>query len=206
MKNASMLAACLAVSSALAATSGCVDTDDHYAFDPSSPGLASGCYGEPPQDRLEGRVYSVPIETRHIPDLSALPLEGTICMDHLYLPERRDFPGLGGRKEWFAIEFRGTFDVSAPGVFQFRLTADDGARLYIDGAPVIDDDGFHVPLSKEGTVQLAAGRHTILVPYWQGPGPLALILEVARPGEPYQIFHTDRPLIGIVPQPTETPQ
>jgi hypothetical protein len=32
------------------------------------------------------------------------------------------------------------------------------------------------------------------VPYWQGPGPLALILEVARPNAAFEVFRVDQPL------------
>ncbi len=43
---------------------------------------------------------------------------------------------------------------------------------------------------------LSVGEHRIRVPFWQGPGPMALVLEVARPGEPYQVFRADQPLVG----------
>jgi hypothetical protein len=42
--------------------------------------------------------------------------------------------------------------------------------------------------------KLSAGMHTVHVAYWQGPGPLALVLDVARPGETYHVFRIDEPL------------
>jgi hypothetical protein len=187
------------------ASTACVDTEDGVVFGPSDAiatngaGLTSGCSAEPEVGRLRGVVYSVPLETRRLPDFGALRPVGAICMDGLAVTERRGYPGFPGLKnrfEWFGIDFEGAFTVERPGLFHFRLTSDDGSRLYIDGSPVIDNDGYHVTRSAEGAVYLAAGPHEIVVPYWQGPGPLALMLEVARPGEGYEVFRVDRPLDG----------
>ncbi|HEY0463415.1 MAG TPA: PA14 domain-containing protein, partial [Polyangiaceae bacterium] len=57
------------------------------------------------------------------------------------------FPGLGQRTEWFAIKYRGKFSVSAEDSYTFRLLSDDGARLEIDGAPVLNNDGQHMPIA-----------------------------------------------------------
>ena len=123
-------------------------------------------------------------------------------MDGLDVTERRGYPGFPGirnRVEWFGVDFEGGFVVTQPGVFHFRLTSDDGSRLSIDDTLVIDNDGFHATRSAEGDITLAAGLHRIAVPYWQGPGPFSLMLEVARPGEGYDIFHVDHAL-GSAPR------
>jgi len=184
---------------------GCVDTSDEVAFAPTggTTDAAPGCDGaEPPDGQLRGLVYAVPTVTRRLPDFRSLRPFGAICTESLGVTERRGypgFPGIRGRYEWFAIDFQGTFVVTEPGLFHFRLTSDDGTKLFIDGAQVIDNDGFHVTRTAESAVYLAAGPHGIAVPFWQGPGPLALILEVARPGEPYEVFQVNRPLEGGAP-------
>lgn len=184
----------------------CVETEGEVVFPASAAfasGLTAGCNGpEPVVGRLRGRVYSLPLETRLLPDFDALRPVGTVCMDRLDVSERNGypgFPGLRNRFEWFGVDFQGAFVVDEPGLFHFRLTSDDGSKLFVDGALVIDDDGFHAVRATEGAVRLAAGTHGIAVPYWQGPGPLALLLEVARPGAGYEIFHMDRPLAGSPP-------
>jgi hypothetical protein len=160
--------------------------------------MATGCDGPaPPVGRLRGYVYSLPIETRQLPDFSALVPLGTICLDHLGVTERRGYPGFPGLKnrfEWFGIAFDGVFLVTQPDVYHFRLAADDGANLYVDGALLINNDGYHVVRAVDAAVPLSAGPHAIAVTYWQGPGPLALTLEVARPREGFETFHLDRPL------------
>jgi hypothetical protein len=64
--------------------------------------------------------------------------------------------------------------------------------LYIDGQLIVDNDGVHSTEVRLGSVRLAGGMHTIRVPYFQGPREtVALMLEVAGPGEPARIFSTD---------------
>ena len=189
--------------SLLGGAAGCVDADDQTVFTPATAAapaaMISRCDGPQPVGQLRGPVYLLPLETRQLPDFDALRPVGTLCTDGLGVTERRGypgFPGLRNRTEWFGVDFQGTFVVSEPGPFRFRLTSDDGSKLYIDGAPVIDNDGYHATRSAEAAVSLAAGTHRIAVPYWQGPGPLALELEVARPGESYEVFRVDHPLEG----------
>ena len=163
----------------------------------TAPGLADGCDGATP-GRLLGRVYDVPLETRLLPSFDALIPVETVCLDRLDVTPRRSvypgFPGLRDRFRWFAVDLRGAFVVDSPGLFTFRLTSDDGSRFYVDDTLVIDNDGYHPPRMILGAASITAGPHTIRVPYWQGAGPMALVLEVARPGEAYHVLRLDQPL------------
>jgi PA14 domain len=192
---------------ACVAQAGCAETTVVVASDafPISispgvaPGLADGCDGDaPPAGRLLGRVYDIPLETRLLPDFDALSPVESVCLDRLDVTPRRSvypgFPGLRDRFRWFAVDLEGSFTVDDPGLYYFRLTSDDGSQFYVDDTLVIDNDGYHPPRMALGAARLAAGRHTIRVPYWQGPGPMALVLEVAPPGEAYRVFRMDRPL------------
>jgi hypothetical protein len=166
----------------------------------ADPGLTDDCPGvDRPLGRLRGTVFTLPVETRRIPDFASLPPAGSICLDRLEVGERRGapgFPGIRNRHEWFGVDLEGTFRVAQAGVYRFRLTSDDGSMLLVDGSLVVNNDGYHVTRVLEGAVQLSAGTHAITVPYWQGPGPMALVLEVAGPGEAYRIFRPDEPLGG----------
>ncbi|HEY2511013.1 MAG TPA: PA14 domain-containing protein [Polyangiaceae bacterium] len=198
----------LALSATLA--SGCLEAEDvPFAASPDRATFARTCSGpQPAAGELRGLVYSLPRETRSLPAFATLDPVGEICTSGLAVTERNGYPGFPGlpeRFEWFGIDFRGGFLVAQAGTFHFRLTSDDGSRLFIDGAPVIDNDGFHWTRAREGAVSLAAGPHTIDVPYWQGPGPMALVLEVASPGEPYGLFSAGRPLGPGVEAPLVSP-
>jgi hypothetical protein len=179
---------------------GCVDPDTEVVLTPNGAAAAqSRCDEEPDTGWLRGNVYSLPLETRRLPDFAALRPTAAICTNALDVTERNGypgFPGLGRRYEWFGVDFRGKFAVTRPGTFSFRLTSDDGAQLVIDGALVVDNDGYHATRARQVAVRLEAGTHSIAIPYWQGPGPMALILEVAAPGQAYDVFIAGRPLDG----------
>lgn len=164
-----------------------------------APGLTDGCDGDqPPIGRLRGRVCDISVETRMLPNFDAMVPVATVCLDRLHVRPRRSvypaFPGLQDRYRWFAVDLQGAFTVLHPGAYRFRLTSDDGSQFYVDDALVIDNDGYHPPRMALAAAWLAAGRHSIRVPYWQGPGPLALMLEVAPPGGAYGVFRVDQPL------------
>jgi hypothetical protein len=183
-----------------AASAACAEMPDEVVLaSPVGPSgqadLAAASVG-----RLCGRVFDLPRETRRLPDFEMFRPFEVLCTDRLAVSLRSGFPGfpgVRGRYEWFGADFQGIVTVTTPGVFSFRLSSDDGSKLIIDDNVVLDNDGYHDVRTVEGTVTLAAGQHRIRVPFWQGPGPLALTLEVGRPGEAYQIFRADRPLAGL---------
>jgi hypothetical protein len=175
----------------------CVEAQDQMHPEVAlSPGSAS-CGSRPPDGRLCGCVYDVPLETKYLPDFAAFAPIEKLCTDRLDVSLRTGapgFPGVTSRFEWFGVDFQGDITITEPGPYSFRLGSDDGARLYVDDALVLNNDGRHDIRSVEGIAVLAAGRHHIRVPYYNGPGPMALTLEFARPGEDYEILRADRPL------------
>ena len=189
------------VASLGSAVTGCADTESLVTVESGGVAMtlpSSGCTGTEGV-KVRGLVYTVPLETRQLPDFGTMRPIGMVCTDALAVTERRGypgFPGVRGSSEWFAIDFQGSFVVKKPGWFHFRLTSDDGSKLFIDGARVLDNDGYHATRATEGAAYLTAGEHAIAIPYWQGPGPLALTLDVARPGEDYATFRFDQPLEG----------
>lgn len=143
---------------------------------------------------FRGLVYKIR-HTSHLPDVSGKKPIGAIYTTALNVPARsftEGFPGLTDRFEWFDIEYEARFWVDRAGTYEWRLTSDDGSKLYVDGELVIDDDGVHPPKSKTGTSELSAGVHSIRVSYFQGPRfHVALVLEVAAPGQDVHIFDTN---------------
>ena len=141
---------------------------------------------------LKGNIYFLKSGTSFLPDFGRLTPVGSIYTKELNIPKRsfdKGFPGVTERFEWFAIDYSGTFMIDRSGNYRFRLTSDDGAKLFIDNELVIDNDGLHPPEAKESTVYIGQGLHQIRVPYFQGPRTMvALVLEVAKEGESYRLF------------------
>ena len=144
---------------------------------------------------LKGDIYHLPEGTQTLANLARLTPRGSIYTVSLNVPPQdfsRGFPGVTDRFEWFAIDYSGRFWIEKPGLYRFRLISDDGAMLYIDGQLVADNDGVHSTTVRLGSIRLAGGLHTIRVPYFQGPRiTVALMLEIAGPGEQPRIFSTE---------------
>jgi hypothetical protein len=143
---------------------------------------------------LEGKIYYIKRDSQKLPDFSKMKSKGSIYTAELNVPLQHwlaGFPGVTKRFEWFAIDYRGRIWIDRAGDYRFALVSDDGAKLYIDDQVVIDNDGVHPAERREGRVGLAGGVHRIRVSYFQGPRDgVALVLEVAPPGERYRIFNT----------------
>ena len=145
---------------------------------------------------LRGQVYFIRHNSKRLPNFAKLKPVGTIYTSALDVPPRafsQGFPGVTDRFEWFAIDYTGRFWIQKPGVYEFALTSDDGAKLYIDDRELIDNDGQHEPVTKQGRINLSGGIHRMRVSYFQGPRYMvALVLKVAGPDdEELRVFSTD---------------
>lgn len=156
---------------------------------------AAGGFGskEPHLFNLKGTLYVLPEGTDRMPeDLEKQKAEGEIFTDTLDIPPRdfkEGFPGVSERFEWFGIIYKGTFQVTEPGEYGWKLGSDDGAILWIDGQRVIDTDWVHSFEEREGSVNLTKGPHELKVWFFQGPATqLGLQLWVTPPGAGQRIF------------------
>ncbi len=145
-----------------------------------------------PTGAFRAEVCAIRRGTRSVKEVTSCPLLATFFTNTLDVAPRgfsEGFPGVTKRTEWFAIRYRGKFTVKAGDYYRFRLVSDDGAILYIDGYPVIDNDGQHPPVSKQATIQLESGEHELFVSYYQGPRDnLALQLFVKGSNGPERLF------------------
>ncbi|MFF5076178.1 family 16 glycoside hydrolase [Actinoplanes sp. NPDC000266] len=87
-----------------------------------------------------------------------------------------------GLEDRFQSEVIGNVNVTTAGTHGFRLTSDDGSRLLIDGATVINNDGAHGPVAVEGSVNLTTGYHGLHVDFFERDGGQQLTLEWRPPG------------------------
>ncbi len=123
---------------------------------------------------LVGNLYKLPPQTAALPDFKTIKPIAQVVAGNLDIANRQftaGFPGVKDLVEWFAIQFRGELIVpkEKEGLCYFRLTADDGANLYIRGNKTIDNDGLHPVRSREGSISLSQGVHPIQIDYYQGP-------------------------------------
>lgn len=110
-----------------------------------------------------------------LPDWATLEPVTTLVSDQVGLPA-------SVREEDIGLVMRGWIDVPVAGVYRFWLTSDDGSRLWVSGHQVVDHDGLHGASAVWGDAPLAAGRHPLLVEFFQHLGGRDLKLEWSGPG------------------------
>lgn len=143
-------------------------------------------------NNLTGEVFLLPKHTQKLPDFSTLKSVGKIYTNQLNIhkqPFYKGFPGVTKRFEYFAIQYKGNFYVPESCNICFSLKSDDGAKLFINDALVIDNDSLHVFRGKENCTRLPKGLQKIEVQYFQGPLDLGLILQYKIQNEAkYKLF------------------
>lgn len=92
------------------------------------------------------------------------------------------------RENNYAFRFTGFIDVPADGVYTFYTTSDDGSRLQIGDAVVVNNDGEHDAKEESGTIGLKAGKHAITITYFSHLGASVLITSYAGPGIAKQLI------------------
>ena len=100
----------------------------------------------------------------------------------------------------FAIVYEGAFQVDHPGTYLFELRSWGGNRLTIDNRLLIDSEKQE---ASRGTIDLAAGTHTIQVLYYRGSdnGQPALSLRAEGPGIAMHELHAPSPVPADVMNP-----
>ena len=82
----------------------------------------------------------------------------------------------------FALRFTGMIQIPTSGKYMFTISSDDGSRLYIDNKLLINNDGPHGMVEKQGGVDLLAGSYPIVVTYFDGGGGDGLEVRWSGPG------------------------
>ena len=132
-----------------------------------------GCTQDAKSFPIKAEIFPIPSTSTALPIFSLLGEKlTTVCMDSFQIPNRSwsdGFPGHPELIEWFALRASSRLTVATGGKYSFRLNADDGAKLYIDGELVVDNDGQHAAKAVTGAITLVAGDHELVMEYFQGP-------------------------------------
>ena len=86
-------------------------------------------------------------------------------------------------KNDFGLVFTGKLNAPRDGEYVFDVASDDGAKVYVDGKKLVDNDGIH-PSTKiaEGKVKLTKGEHEYRLEYFQAAGQSELFAAWHGPG------------------------
>ena len=144
----------------------------------------------PAQETASGvlvRIYDVAEALRELPELVDGELPSVVRMSPTIdlHSDRKDF---GEREGSFITEVVGRLKVDEKGKYVFRLTSDDGAKLWIGGELVVDHDGVHGPTLMAGARELDAGEHDLRILHFNAYGGAVLRLEWQPPQAPDERF------------------
>ena len=101
-------------------------------------------------------------------------------------------PGAEVGVDHFSVRWRGTLDVPAAGDYTFIIESDDGVRLSVGGASVIDDWTFHFPARSEGRITLPAGATPLQLEYFEKDLSAQVQLSWRGPGLSEQVIPAER--------------
>ena len=119
---------------------------------------------------------------------------------------------LAKQSDGFAFRFQGELDVKRTGDYLFHLFSDDGSRLFINNALLIDHDGNHDLEPKRGLIALKKGKHALQIDYFNNVWGKGLMLLYEGPEQelqtlqglnPYSSNYEKEPLIVT---PTDRPE
>ena len=115
---------------------------------------------------------NVAVETLAKMTPKASGIVSSITMD---VPQRKE-------KDRFALRFSGSIHIPKSGRYEFFISSNDGSRIYINDQLVVNNDGLHGMLQKSGTAELSAGKHSIIVTYFDNGGSDGLAVNWSGPG------------------------
>jgi PA14 domain len=138
-------------------------------------------------DSMVGLVYFLPNAADKLPDLGTVQPTYKL-FNRTFSVGPQSFVGFNvasgaPRNTNFAVRYTGSFNVAKAGDYSLYLESKEGARLTIDGAVAIDNDGVHGRTYKNADFTWTAGAHTIMVDYFAGTtNDIALELWVSPKG------------------------
>jgi len=139
-----------------------------------------------PGQGLLGAVYDIGGASTEMPDFNSVgdPV-GYVLMGNLDIATGgfSGFP-VGGAElnENFGIHFQGSLNVVEGGDYELCLAAGDGAILFLNGAPFLDNDGAGETREVCDTVEIEPGEFDLQLLYFQNEGDLSLQLTWAKDG------------------------
>ncbi|WP_076999888.1 PilC/PilY family type IV pilus protein [Variovorax sp. KK3] len=98
-------------------------------------------------------------------------------------------PGTGVNADRFSARYSGTFVAPTTGLYTFKVRADDGVRLSVNGTLLINQFRDQSPTDYTATVYLTANQSfDLLVEYYENSGGAVLQLSWAKPLGLYEVF------------------
>ncbi|MFQ6131633.1 MAG: nucleoside hydrolase [Armatimonadota bacterium] len=131
-------------------------------------------------------------QVNQVPDLTGRQPDAVTTLRQINLPASMGpFPG-SKHKDWFAARFTSLLECPADGEYEFTVTSDDGAKLWLGEELVVVNDGVHGMKAVSGKVTLTKGLCALKVTYFEWDNPAGLVLSWRPPGGDQQVIPLGR--------------
>jgi len=90
------------------------------------------------------------------------------------------------RGDGFGIRHTSYINIQEDGKYTFYVSSDDGSNLYIGEELVVNNDGTHSAKEASGSISLKAGRHPLIVDYFESGGGQSFEVFFRAPNSPKQ--------------------
>jgi hexosaminidase len=116
--------------------------------------------------------------TTYMPDTKP---DAVFKVDSITVPREAEAPSFG-------LKYRGYLNIPKDGIYSFYLTCDDGGVLRIANREVVNNDGLHAAIEKNGQLALKKGLQSFALDFIEGGGGYKLQLKYSVNGtEPKDI-------------------
>lgn len=169
-----------------------------------APWSASQVQGTVPE--LTVRYYALSGSPQVLPNFSTITPFLTSTIANVNIAETAGVFAGSGLSNLVAATFDGWINVPSTDLYTLSLYSDDGSRLLIDGAEVVNHDGLHPMSERFGSVALVAGKHAIRIEFFENGGGAGLIARIEgggldRQAIPATMFSRGGTVTGVVTDP-----
>jgi alpha-N-arabinofuranosidase len=88
----------------------------------------------------------------------------------------------------FGLVYSGYIKIEESGMYTFNLVSDDGSKLSISGNTVVENNGRHGMIGREGMAYLHEGYHPVEIEFFQAGGGLGLEIYMQGPKQTERIL------------------
>lgn len=119
----------------------------------------------------------------NLPDFKSMQPTKTGIISDISFPE-------GNKGTDFGLVYSGYIKIEESGMYTFSLASDDGSKLSISGNTIVENNGRHGVIEREGLIYLYKGYHPIEIEFFQAGGGLGLELYMQG------LNHTEKYLVS----------
>lgn len=123
----------------------------------------------------------------NLPDFDNMETSKTGIISDISFPE-------GNKGIDFGLVYSGYIKIEESGMYTFSLASDDGSKLSISGNTVVENNGRHGVIEREGLVYLHEGYHPIEIEFFQAGGGLDLKIYMQGLNQPEKHLVSEKQL------------